>query len=210
VYNNVERKRSWGRQDERPLSIPKAELHQKKAMLCFWWDWKGILYYDLLRRNQTINTDVYCSQLDRLKAAIDQKRPELVNRKGVVFHHDNATPHVFLATRQKLMQLGWDVLPQPPYSPGLASSDYHSFRSLKNPLNGKNFTSLEACKNHLEQFFARKTGKFYMDGIIKLPERRLKFIDKNGAYNDEQSYIYINNLSFNLTEKTERTFRSTQ
>jgi histone-lysine N-methyltransferase SETMAR len=103
LYNNVERKRSWGRQEERPLSTPKAELRQKKVMLCIWWDWKGILYYDLLPRNQTINSDVYCSQLDRLKAAIDQKRPELVNRKGVVFHHDNARPHVSLATRQKLM-----------------------------------------------------------------------------------------------------------
>jgi histone-lysine N-methyltransferase SETMAR len=80
-YNNVERKRPWGRQGERPLSTPKAELHQK-VMLCIWWDWKGILYYDLLPRNQTINSHVYCSQLDRLKAAIDHKRPELVNRKG--------------------------------------------------------------------------------------------------------------------------------
>jgi histone-lysine N-methyltransferase SETMAR len=34
VYDNVERKRSWGRQCERPLSTPKAELHQKKIMLC--------------------------------------------------------------------------------------------------------------------------------------------------------------------------------
>jgi histone-lysine N-methyltransferase SETMAR len=92
-------------------------------MLCIWWDWKGILYYDLLPRNQTINSDVYCSQLDRLNAAIDQKRPELVNHKGVVFHHDNARPHVSLATRQKLMQLGWDVLPHPPYLPDLAPSD---------------------------------------------------------------------------------------
>jgi histone-lysine N-methyltransferase SETMAR len=123
VYNNVKRKRSWGSQTERPLSIPKAELHQKKVMLCIWWDWKGILYYDLLPRNKTINSDAYCSQLDRPKAAIDQKHSELVNRKGVVFHHDNTRPHVYLAIRHKWMQLGWDVLQHPPYSSGLAPSD---------------------------------------------------------------------------------------
>jgi histone-lysine N-methyltransferase SETMAR len=147
-------------------------------MLCIWWDWKGILYYDLLPRNQTINSDVYCSQLDRLKAAIDQKRRELVNPKGVVFHHDNARPHVYSATRQKLMQLGWDVLLHPLYSPDLAPSDYHLFRSLQSCLKGKNFTSPEACKNHLEQFFALKTGAFCMDGIMKLPEGWLKVIEK--------------------------------
>jgi histone-lysine N-methyltransferase SETMAR len=76
------------------------------------------------------------------------------------------------------MQLGWDVLPHPPYSSDLAPSDYHLFRTLQNSVNGKNFTSPEAWKNHLEQFFARKTGKFYMDGIMKLPERWIRVIEK--------------------------------
>jgi len=110
VYINVERKRSWGKQYEPPLTAPKAGLHLKKVMLCIWWDWKGIVYYELLPHNQTINSDKYCSQLDRLKAAIE-KRPELANQKGVVYYQDNAGPHVSLHTRQKLMQLGWDVLP---------------------------------------------------------------------------------------------------
>jgi histone-lysine N-methyltransferase SETMAR len=133
-------------------------------MLCICWDWKGILHYDLFPRNQTINLDVYCSQLDRLKAAIDQKRPEFVNCKGVVFHHDNARPHAFLATRQKLMQLGWDVLPQLPYSPDLSPSDYHLFRSLKTPLTARILLPWKPAKN--------------MAGFMKLPERWLKVIEK--------------------------------
>lgn len=88
--------------------------------------------------------------LDRLKAAIDEKCPKLANRKDVIFHQDNARPHVFLQTRQKLVQLGWDVLPHLPYSHDLAPSDYHLFRSLQNSLNRKNFNSLEVCKNHLD------------------------------------------------------------
>ena len=35
------------------------------------------------------------------------------NRKGVVFHHDNASPHTCLVI-QKLLELGWDVLSHPP------------------------------------------------------------------------------------------------
>ena len=102
------------------LTIPKADFHLKKAMLCVWWNCKGILYYKLLPNNQTINSERYCSQLDELKTAIEQKRPELVNRKNVVFHQSNARPYVFLTIRQKLLELGWDVLPQPPYSPDIA------------------------------------------------------------------------------------------
>jgi hypothetical protein len=37
----------------------------------------------------------------------------------------------------------------------------------------------------LEQFFDRKAGKFYMDGIMKLPERWLKVIENIVAYIDE-------------------------
>jgi len=80
---------------------------------------------------QTINSEKYCSQLNRLKAAIDEKRPELSNRHGVVFHQDNARSHVPLTTRQKLLQFGWDVLPHPLYSPDIAPSDFYLFRTCK-------------------------------------------------------------------------------
>ncbi|GFT95597.1 mariner transposase [Trichonephila clavipes] len=53
---------------------------------------------------QTLNSDLYCQQLDRLKLVTDQKPPELVNRRGVVFHQDNARPHTSVVTRQKLWE----------------------------------------------------------------------------------------------------------
>lgn len=71
-----------------PLTTPKADLHPNKIMLCVWWDWKVILYYELLENNETINTDKYCSQFDRLNVAIHKKRPELVNRKGTMITPD--------------------------------------------------------------------------------------------------------------------------
>ena len=50
LYNNVEWKRSWGKRSEPLPTTPKAGL------LCIWWDWKGVLYYELLPANQTINS----------------------------------------------------------------------------------------------------------------------------------------------------------
>ena len=160
-YNNVEQKRLWGKRNEPPSTSPKAGLHPKKVMLCIWWDWKGVLYDELLPENQTINSNEYCSLLDQLKAALDEKPPELVNRIRIISHQDNARLHVSLMTRQKLLQLGWEVLIQLLYSPDIAPLDFHLFRSLQNSLNGKNSNSLEDCKRHLEQFFAQKDKKFW-------------------------------------------------
>ncbi|PIO57294.1 transposase, partial [Teladorsagia circumcincta] len=106
VYNNVERKRSWSHPGEPRQTTSKAKIQLRKIMLCCWWDWKGIIYYELLPHNQTITSERYCTQLDSLKAAIDQKRPELANRKGVVSHQNNARLHVSLVARQKLLELG--------------------------------------------------------------------------------------------------------
>jgi hypothetical protein len=57
--------------------------------------------YELLGPNKTINSEVYCQQLDRVNECLKEKRPHLVNRNGVVFHQDNAHPHVSKMTQQK-------------------------------------------------------------------------------------------------------------
>ena len=71
-----------------------------------------------------INSDVYCRQLNKLNAAVKEKRPELVNRKGVIFLHDNATPHTSLAIRQNLLRLGWKMMLHPLHSPDNAPSNF--------------------------------------------------------------------------------------
>ena len=93
LYNNVQWKILWYKWKEPPPITPKVNLHPKKMILCILWDWKGVLYYELLLENQMINSK-YCSQLDQLKAALDKKCPELINRKCIIFHPDNAIPPV--------------------------------------------------------------------------------------------------------------------
>ncbi|KAL6418275.1 hypothetical protein ACFW04_012229 [Cataglyphis niger] len=90
---------------------------KQKIMLSIWYDYKSVVYFELLPNNQF--------------RSIKEKRPELANRKGIVFHHDNARSHTSLATRTKLLELGWEVISQLPYSPNLAPLDYHLFRSTK-------------------------------------------------------------------------------
>ena len=87
-----------------------------------------------------------------------------------------------LMGRQKLLQLGWEVLIHPPYSPDIAPSDFHLFRSLQNSLNEKSFHFLKGYKKHLEQFFVQNDKKFCEDGIMKLPRKWQKVVEQNGEY----------------------------
>ena len=114
-YENVRRKRSWLKCGEVTQTTAKLALTASKVELSVWWDWKGIVYYEILEPGQTVDSVIYCQRLTILREAIKNKHPELVNRKGVVFHRDNARPHTSLMTRQKLTELGWEVLMHPPY-----------------------------------------------------------------------------------------------
>ena len=85
-------------------------------------------------------------------------------------------------TRQKLLQLGWEILIHPLYSPDIAPSDFLLFWSLQSSFNGKNFNSLEDCKRHLNSSLLKKIKKFCEDGIVKLPEKWQKVVEQKGDY----------------------------
>ena len=86
-------------------------------MLCIWWDQKGVLYYELLKTGETINGERYRTQLVCLKRATAEKRPEYATRhEAIIFHHDNARPHVAIPVKNYLENSGWEVLPHPPYT----------------------------------------------------------------------------------------------
>ena len=65
LYENPERKRSWSQRNQPPQRCAKSGLHPRKVLLCVWWDYKGILYFELLSSGDTINSDKYCTQLEK-------------------------------------------------------------------------------------------------------------------------------------------------
>ncbi|GFX26542.1 histone-lysine N-methyltransferase SETMAR [Trichonephila clavipes] len=155
--NLSDRKKSYCKPGTSSATVPKPSIHQRKVLLCLWWDRKGPVYYELLKQGETINANLYCNHLDKLNAAIEEKRPALASRKGIVFHHDNARPHTAMVTQQKLNALGWEVLGHPTYSPDIAPSDYYLFRSLQNYLNGKNSSLLKVFLRQLLTILTPRT-----------------------------------------------------
>lgn len=182
LYSNLKRTKQWLSPNERPLPTPKPNLSMKKVLLCVWWDISGILYYELLKPGDTVTAEVYCRQLDDLHSQIQKKRPALVSRKGVILQHDNARPHAARITQEKIQQLNWEVLPHPPYSPDIAPSDYHLFRSLEHSLKNKSFKSITDIETHLNFFFASKPKTFFTEGIENLQKRWRTVVENDGDY----------------------------
>ena len=152
-------------------------------MLCILWDQKGVIYYELLPSGQTITGKLYRTQLIRLNRAIKEKRPEYATRhESIIFHDDNARPHRSQPVKNYVKNVGWESLPHPPYSPDLAPSDYHLFRSMQNALAGIRFTSVDGITNWVDSFLAANMAQFFWDGIHKLPERWEKVVASDGQY----------------------------
>ena len=69
-YDNPKRRKSWGTPGHASTSTAKPNIHGKKLLLCIWWDQLGVVYYELLKPNETITGAVYRTQLMRLSRAL--------------------------------------------------------------------------------------------------------------------------------------------
>lgn len=178
-YDNPKRKKSWGP----PGHASTSTANGKKLLLCIWWDQLGVAYYELLKPNETITGAVYRTQLMRLSRALKEKRAHYYSRHDkVILLHDNARPHVAAPVKTYLETLNWEVLPHPPYSPDIAPSDFHLFRSMTHGLSEQHFTSYEDIKNWVDSWIASKDEAFFRRGIRMLPERWEKVVASDGQY----------------------------
>lgn len=136
---------------------------------------------DYLEMGKTIAGAYYSSLLDRLKTELQEKRPRLAHKK-VLFHHDNAPSHTSAVVVAKLMEIGFQLLSHPPYSPDLAPSDYYLFPNLKKWLAEKKLYSNEEVIAETNGYFSDLDKSYYLEGINKLEQRWTKCISLKGDY----------------------------
>ena len=87
-FDNSTRKRQWLSPGEAPKPTPKPEIHCKKAMLCVWWNSKGVVHYEVLNTGQTVNADLYPQQLTRVDHSLSRQGVDTATTKLI---HDNAS-----------------------------------------------------------------------------------------------------------------------
>ena len=113
-------------------------------MLCIWWDQLGVMYYELLKLNETITGALYRTQLMRLSRAFKEKRALYYSRHDkIILLHDNALPHVAAPVKIYLETLKWEV-------PPAVFSRYCSFRLPLVPINGRRMACLSSTSHHMK------------------------------------------------------------
>jgi histone-lysine N-methyltransferase SETMAR len=151
-------------------------------MVSVWWFAGGIIYHKFLDQGCSIDAKVYCSELEEMNIRLRDKQPRLINQRGPILLHDNARPHVAQLTLQKLNDLGFEILPHPPYSPDLSPTDYHLFKHLDHFLHQKQFATKSDIENGFEDFLKSRTPDFFWDGINNLISRWQKCLGAHGTY----------------------------
>jgi histone-lysine N-methyltransferase SETMAR len=157
--------------------VPSAE----KVMASVFWNAEGILFIEYLEEGKTITGEYYSNLLTRPDEKSHEKRPGL-QKKKIIFHHDNAPVHKGVLAMGKLRDLRYELLEHPPYSPDLASSDFHFFPKLKLFLTGQRFSSNQEVIAAVEGYFAHLTENHYRNGIMALEHRWNKCISFKGDY----------------------------
>jgi histone-lysine N-methyltransferase SETMAR len=178
AFDNPHRHNEWRSYGQEASSTPVKDFRKEKRMLVVFWCFAGIIHWELLKKGQTMTAELYCKILDRV-------RQRLQNRSTpIILLHDNARPHTANATKNWLRGANWEVLEHPPYSPDLAPSDYHLFRSMEHFLRGKKFQNVAEIEQNLQNFFNSKDREFYRRGIFMLPDMWFNCIDSDGDYFD--------------------------
>ena len=93
-FGNPKRKKSWVDPGAPSTSTARSNRFGRKTMLCVWWDQKGVVYYELLKPGETVNTKRYQQQLIDLNRFLFKKRPEYQKRPHKVIFSMTMLHHI--------------------------------------------------------------------------------------------------------------------
>ena len=161
-------------------ALPKAKLGPKKVMVNVWRFVAQLIHYSFLNLGETITSEKYTQQIDEMHWKLQCLQLALLNRKVSVLLH-NTRLHVTKPTLQKVNELGYKVLPHPPYSPDLSPTNYHFFKGLDNFLQGECFHKPTGGRKCFVRGCRIWSPDFYAMWINKLISCWQKCVDCNGS-----------------------------
>ena len=118
--------------------------------------------------------------LTRQNAQTSRVRPE--KKTTFSLQRDYSRSHVSLKTAEHVASLYCAVLPHPPYSPDLLTSDFHLFRLMKDGLHEQHLPSKYVITGTVKQGVTTSGVNFYKCGMQALIHHWWKCIVNDGDY----------------------------
>ena len=186
---NKAQSRQWvGPGSPRPKKL-KTQPSAGKVMATVFWDAQAVIMLDFLAKKSTTSGANYANLLDQLRTAIREKRRGKLS-KGILLQQDNARVHTCKIAMDAVERNGYELIPQPAYSPALAPSHYFLFPNLKKDIRGRHFRSNEEVMAAVEEWVEDKDPGFFSSGLMTLEHRWSKCIILEGN-NIEKEEIHL-------------------
>ena len=158
-FEDSKRKNSWVDPGAPFTLTTRPNWFGRKTMMCVWWDQKNVVYYELSKPAETVNTKCYQQQFP------DLNRYPL--EKGQNTEGENTNSYFFMTMpqhqqfRYTSVALGVELIHH------LALSEYHLFASMSHAFAEQHCGLYKDVKKWLDEWFAAKAEDCY----CVMPER---------------------------------------
>ena len=187
---NKAQSRQWvGPGSPRPKKF-KTQPSAGKVMATVFWDAKGVIMLDFLPKRSTITGVYYANLLDQLRTAICEKRRGILS-KGVLLQQDNARVPTCKVAMDAIERNGYELIPNPAFSPDLAPSNFFLFPNLKKDIRGLHFRSDEEVVTAVEEWVNGNDPDFFTSGLMTLEHHWSKCITLERNYIEKEE-LYLN------------------
>jgi hypothetical protein len=127
-------RRTWTRSRDDVAIKLRLDSQSKKFMLAIIWNPSGFYTVDRLPNDTKMNNVYFVTNMLTPFGQAIFPRGRVPHQKRLVIHLDNCSVHTNRASRDWLEEHGMRRMPQPPYSPDLASNGFYLFPTVKEKL----------------------------------------------------------------------------
>ena len=72
--------------DQLAQPVPKKERFSKKIPLCVWWNFEGVIHFELIPNGVAVDADLCCAQLDQMFFKLQQETGTSATRQRKTAH----------------------------------------------------------------------------------------------------------------------------
>jgi hypothetical protein len=149
-------------------------IGDRKMIVTIVWNPYGFHLVDALPKGQKFNASYYVNTI--LQSLLESRSTG--PGADLIIYADNPRPHTARKTFKFSRENGLEMTPHPPYSLGLAPSDFFLFGHVKHELEGDEFPSEEALLAAIHSALSNLTGETFRAVFAKWVER-LNWIASN-------------------------------